>query len=89
MRIDYNFMTVLLFLSKKTEGLFCFFCYSFTFSKIAFQDASIPVLSTDEKRINVSAGSKFSFFLIADSCLFHFPRGIFSAFVATRITGIS
>lgn len=28
-------------------------------------------------------------FLIADSCLFHLPRGILSALVATMITGIS
>ena len=30
-----------------------------------------------------------NFFLIADSCLFHFPRGILSALVATMMTGIS
>lgn len=45
--------------------------------------------STDEKMIKASLESKSSFFFIADSCLFHLPRGTLSAFVATKITGIS
>ena len=49
-------------------------------ASIACQASSFPCLVMEEKRIKVSAGSNSSAFLITLSCLFHFPRGILSAF---------
>ena len=43
----------------------------------------------EEKIIKSSCLSKFKAFLMTLSCLFHLPRGILSALVATIITGKS
>ena len=56
-----------------------------------FENVAFPlrIKKTDEKTIKSSFLSKSNFFLMIDSCLFHLPRGILSAFVATTMTGIS
>lgn len=75
----YYFVNLILttsgiFYQKKNdeiELLFHRFSHSYKYFSIAAQALSLPSFVSDEKTIKSSVGSKFSFFLIADSCLFH------------------